>query len=208
MITRANDSQGDSRCSGPPSRATLTPSADRRLVYTPADPYAIASPSPTRNARDTSSSSRTESAPGDEFHSRSAIEPEQRGFAPFELSFRKTTGRITGRLVCFYKPLRDFISAEPTGEFSEPEEESQESCQQSQELFLFESYSLYCRLNGYKLVMARSEPYRRESIFLRGTNFRGCELSSRYSCLKAMHVDHIPTRGGCGRENGRAKRSR
>lgn len=44
----------------------------------------------------------------------------------FDLSFRKTSGRITGSISLFYNRFSDFITAEPTGEFSEPEEEGEE----------------------------------------------------------------------------------
>ena len=41
----------------------------------------------------------------------------------FDLSFRKTSGRITGSVSLFYNRFADFITAESTGEFSEPGEE-------------------------------------------------------------------------------------
>ena len=40
----------------------------------------------------------------------------------FDLSLRKTTGRVTGSVSLFYNRFADFITAEPTGEFSEAEE--------------------------------------------------------------------------------------
>lgn len=43
-----------------------------------------------------------------------------------DLSLRKRTGRITGSLSLFYNRFDGFIVAEPTGEFSEPEEEGEE----------------------------------------------------------------------------------
>ena len=44
----------------------------------------------------------------------------------FDLSLRKTTGRITGSISLFYNRFNDFITAQPTGEFSEEEEEEHE----------------------------------------------------------------------------------
>lgn len=44
----------------------------------------------------------------------------------FDLSLRKTTGRVTGSISVFYNRFSDFITASPTGEFSEPEEEGEE----------------------------------------------------------------------------------
>ena len=44
----------------------------------------------------------------------------------FDLSLRKSTGRITGSVSLFYNRFSDFITAEPTGEFSEGEEEGEE----------------------------------------------------------------------------------
>jgi iron complex outermembrane receptor protein len=43
----------------------------------------------------------------------------------FDLSLRKTSGRITGSVSLFYNRFSDFITAEPTGEFSEGEEEGE-----------------------------------------------------------------------------------
>lgn len=39
----------------------------------------------------------------------------------FDLSLRKTSGRITGAVTLFYNRFTDFITAEPTGDFSEAE---------------------------------------------------------------------------------------
>jgi iron complex outermembrane recepter protein len=44
----------------------------------------------------------------------------------FDLSLRKTAGRITGSMSIFYNRFSGFITAEPTGEFSEPEEAGEE----------------------------------------------------------------------------------
>jgi iron complex outermembrane receptor protein len=44
----------------------------------------------------------------------------------FDLSLRKTSGRVTGSVSLFYNRFSDFITAEPTGEFSEGEEEGEE----------------------------------------------------------------------------------
>jgi iron complex outermembrane receptor protein len=44
----------------------------------------------------------------------------------FDVSLRKTTGRITGSVTLFYNRFSDFITAEPTGDFSEGEEEGEE----------------------------------------------------------------------------------
>jgi iron complex outermembrane receptor protein len=40
----------------------------------------------------------------------------------FDLSFRKTSGRVTGAVTLFYNRFSDFITAEPNGEFSEAED--------------------------------------------------------------------------------------
>jgi iron complex outermembrane receptor protein len=44
----------------------------------------------------------------------------------FDLSLRKTSGRVTGSVSLFYNRFSDFITAEPTGEFSEGEEDGEE----------------------------------------------------------------------------------
>ena len=44
----------------------------------------------------------------------------------FDLSFRKTSGRVTGAISLFYNRFTDFITAEPTGEFSAPEGDDDE----------------------------------------------------------------------------------
>ena len=43
----------------------------------------------------------------------------------FDLSLRKTSGRITGSISLFYNRFSDFITAEPTGAISEEEEEEE-----------------------------------------------------------------------------------
>ena len=40
----------------------------------------------------------------------------------FDLAFRKTSGRVTGAVTLFYNRFTDFITAAPTGEFSEGED--------------------------------------------------------------------------------------
>ncbi len=44
----------------------------------------------------------------------------------FDLSFRKRSGRVTGAINFFFYDFDGFITAEPTGDFSQPEEEGEE----------------------------------------------------------------------------------
>ena len=97
------------------------------IVYTPVDPYVIAF-SVAYTQRPPTYTELFANGPHLATGSFEIGDPTlgKEDALTFDLSFRKTSGRITGSISLFYNRFSDFITAEPTGEFSEPEEEGEE----------------------------------------------------------------------------------
>ena len=97
------------------------------IVYTPVDPYVIAF-SVAYTQRPPTYIELFANGPHLATGSFEVGDPtlSKEDSLAFDLSLRKTSGRITGSISLFYNRFSDFITAEPTGEFSEPEEEGEE----------------------------------------------------------------------------------
>lgn len=96
------------------------------IVYTPVDPYVIAF-SLAYTQRPPTYVELFANGPHVATNSFEVGDPDlgKEQSLAFDLSLRKTTGRITGSVSLFYNRFSDFITAEPTGEFSEGEEEEE-----------------------------------------------------------------------------------
>jgi iron complex outermembrane recepter protein len=102
-------------------------SASTGIVYTPVEPYVIAF-SVAYTQRPPTYVELFANGPHIATNAFEVGNPDlgKEHSLAFDLSFRKSAGRVTGAVSLFYNRFTDFITAEPTGEFGEPEEDGEE----------------------------------------------------------------------------------
>ena len=124
---QANDRRANEMFGPALSRDFDAFSGSAGIVYTPVDPYVIAF-SVAYTQRPPTYVELFANGPHLATNAFEVGDPElgKEESLALDLSFRKTSGRITGAISLFYNRFSDFITAEPTGGFSEGEEEGEE----------------------------------------------------------------------------------
>jgi iron complex outermembrane receptor protein len=124
---QANDRRANEMFGPALSRDYDAFSASAGLVYTPVEPYVIAL-SVAYTQRPPTYVELFANGPHIATNAFELGDPDlgKEHSLAFDLSLRKTAGRVTGAVTLFYNRFTDFITAEPTGEFGEPEENGEE----------------------------------------------------------------------------------